>query len=64
MMAVRLDGGERQPPVEHAFRGQQTVGDFLDFSPLPAQNDHFQAMMMIQVDVQRGDNGRMMVRLS
>src|ERR1039457_4321079 len=54
-------GGDGQPPVLDAFRRDQHIGNLPHYGALAAHHQHFQAMIVVQMDVQRGEDGMMVI---
>ena len=57
VLAIRLQtraaGGDREPPVLHALGGDEGVGDLLHVASPAPHHQHFQTIIVIEVDVQR-----------
>ena len=51
---LRPGGGERQAAVLHSLGADERVGNLLHGRGFAAHHQHFQAIVVIQVDVQRG----------
>jgi hypothetical protein len=55
--------GDRQLPVLYAFSADQLIGNSFDQWRLAPNDEHFEAIVVIQVDVQRRDDRFVMVVL-
>lgn len=47
----------------HSFGGNELVRGLLQLSPLPPDNDHFQSVVVVQMNVHRGDDFLQVVML-
>ena len=56
-------GGDGQASVLDAFGANQCIGHLPHHGGLAAHHQHFQAVIVIQVDVQRGEDGVMEIVL-
>jgi hypothetical protein len=57
-------GGHGELAVFDAFGGNQLVGNFFDKRCLAAHHQHFQAIMVVKVNVDGGNNDFVMVMLN
>src|SRR5207302_9284164 len=55
--------GDGEPTMFDAFRANQRVGDFTHGAGLAAHHQDLQAVVMIQMHVQRGENRAMVIVL-
>ena len=63
MMVARFGRRHDQAAVRNAFGGDQRIGDVLHILRLAPQHDYFQAVVVIQVYVQRRNDALMVLVL-
>jgi len=56
-VGVGRECGQGEAALEDAFGGDEAVGDGLDFLARATQDDDFEAVVVVEVDVEGGDDG-------